>query len=235
MLDKIKIVLVETSHPGNIGSSARAMKNMGLSDLCLVNPKIFPSDTSSSTAAHAKDVLTSATVTSSLTDAIQDSNIVIGLSARQPSFSWPTISLPDIAKQVSQEKYSIAFVFGRESSGLTTAELQKCNYHIQLPTADNYPSLNLSHAVQIVCYELFIASKSIKNVEIKEPLASNREVESLLEHLESFLIKVDFLDPKNPRNLIARIRRTFTRLKLKTEEINIFRGILNKTEQRLSK
>lgn len=155
-LDKIKIVLIETSHTGNMGSAARAMKTMGLSNLCLVNPIIKPDSQAISLAAGASDIIKNAQVFSSFEDAIADCTLVIGTSARQRSLQWPHLTPKECGDKVIQEAINapVALVFGRERVGLTNDELQKCHYHVGIPANPDYSSLNLAMSVQVLCYEI---------------------------------------------------------------------------------
>lgn len=226
-MKSIHIILVQTSHPGNIGSVARAMKTMGLSKLRLVQPKYFPHEQATALASDAVDVLENAEVYDDLKSAIADCHFVVGTSARTRYLDWPLLTAREAAARVvAESSQSVAIVFGREQSGLTNEELQCCHAHLQIPANPNYSSLNLAAAVQVVAYEVFCTSLSKAPKKKAEMLATHEEVELLLTHLEKTLIDIEFLDPKNPRMLMPRLRRLFNRAELEKTEVNILRGIL---------
>lgn len=257
------IVLVSTSHPGNIGAAARAMKNMGLSELVLVSPEEFPSGVAVGRAASALDILERARVVDSLTDAIADCTLVIGASARRRSIPWPMLSPDQLGEKVIEESDaggSIALVFGREDSGLNNEELQLCNFHVQIPANPDYSSLNLAAAVMVICYEVHKAylaaadqssvdgddlqehgaSQPAETTELLEsnwdqPLSTGEQVEHFYAHLERVLIAIDFHDPENPRQLMQRMRRLFNRIRIDEMEMNILRGVLTNIEFNLKK
>ncbi len=232
---QILIVLVETSHPGNIGAVARAMKNMSLSRLALVNPARFPDDAASARASGADDILESATLHSSLEEALSGAHLVIGASARLRTLQWPQISPRACAELVQQRSttQTIALVFGRENSGLTNEELEHCNYLMTIPTNTEFSSLNLAAAVQIVAYELFVARQLDTQDSMTEhdDLAPVEDVERFYAHLEQTLIDLEFLNPDNPRQLMRRLRRLFNRVELEQVEVNILRGVLSAAQQ----
>lgn len=248
---RIRIVLVQTSHPGNIGATARAMKNMGLEKLVLVNPKDFPSGVALGRAASALDILDKAEVVENLEDAIANCGLVIGTSARSRSIPWPVVDPGECAEKLvaASAQNDVALVFGREDRGLSNDELQLCHFHVQIPTNEEYSSLNVASAVIVLCYEIrkaFLqaaegkpgnseAGKDIESDELNwdQPLATVADVEALLAHLESVLIKLDFHDPENPRQLMSRLRRLCTRIRPDSMEINILRGFLSATEGQL--
>ncbi len=240
-LKNIRIVLVNTTHPGNIGGVARAMKNMGLDNLCLVEPKIFPSPEADARASGATDILQSATVVSCLEDAIADVHLVFGTSARGRHIPWPVMDpheLGGVAAQVPEGK-KIAIVFGREDRGLTNDELHLCHHHVHIPSVEEFSSLNLATAVQVVAYELRMAF--LKGVEKEQSpqwgtpwdidLAEHREMELMFAHFEKVLVGIDFLDPENPRQLMPRLRRMLQRAVLDKVEVNVLRGILTHIEK----
>jgi tRNA (cytidine32/uridine32-2'-O)-methyltransferase len=265
-LTRIRIVLVQTSHPGNIGAVARAMKNMGLTKLILVNPKDYPSGVALGRAASALDILDNADVVDSLDAAIADCGLVIGTSARSRSIPWPMVNPEECAQKLvtASGKNDVALVFGREDRGLSNDELQLCHFHVQIPTNEDYSSLNVAAAVMVLCYEVRKAALAAlagagggegagdsagkqsdagthdKTIEPfsdvwDQPLATVADIESFLAHLEKVLIRLDFHDPDNPRQLMSRLRRLCTRIRPDTMEINILRGILTSTEQQLDK
>ncbi len=241
-LSNISVVLVNTSHPGNIGASARAMKNMGLSKLVLVGPKAFPSGVATGRAASAVDLLENARVVASLGEAVADCGLVIGASARSRKIPWPLLTPEQCARRTLAEAAGnrIALVFGREDTGLSNEELQLCHYHVRIPANPGYSSLNLAAAVLVVCYELRKAALSGEGGETAtgerewdQELATGEDVERFYEHLERVLVAVDFHDPKNPRQLMHRIRRLFGRTRIDVMEMNILRGMLTHIEKNL--
>ena len=236
--ESIRIVLVNTSHPGNIGGVARAMKNMGLSQLYLVAPRDYPHEQAQWRAASAKDILDAAVVVPTLEDAIRDCQFVVGTSARERRIPWPLLDARQCAEQMAQasEREQVAVLFGREDRGLTNDELQVCNLHLNIPTSGAYSSLNLAMAVQIVAYELnmVISSSSLtvsKTEQWDSPFASQGDMEHFYRHLEETLIDVEFLDPAAPRQLMSRLRRLYSRIRLDEMELNILRGVLAETQK----
>jgi tRNA (cytidine32/uridine32-2'-O)-methyltransferase len=237
-LDNIRIVLVNTSHPGNIGGVARAMKNMGLSRLYLVEPRQFPDEQANWRAASAGDVLEGAVVTASLDDAIADCQFVVGTSARGRRIPWPLQDPRQCAVRVARASGNeqVAVLFGREDRGLTNDELKLCNLHLNIPTSEDYSSLNLAMAVQIVCYELrmLAAQPDLPATEDEQwdtPFATRENMERFYQHLEQALTDIEFLDPAAPRQLMVRLRRLYSRVRLDEMELNILRGILTETQK----
>lgn len=234
MLSHFKIVLVETSHPGNIGAVARAMKNMTLSELCLVSPKIFPSADATARAAGSDDILSSAVIYDTLQEAVADCQIVLGASARDRTISWPELTARECAEKFAvqtrgDENAKIALVFGRENSGLKNHELDLCHYLLRIPCNADYSSLNLAAAVQVVCYELFVASgqkaESTIGDKDEESLASTKQMELFYEHLQQMLMDIGFLHVDKAESIMRRLRRIFNRVGLDTKEVDILRGI----------
>ncbi|MGR8981653.1 MAG: RNA methyltransferase [Gammaproteobacteria bacterium] len=233
MLSDIKIVLVGTTHPGNIGAVARAMKNMKMTNLALVAPKIFPSADATARASGADDILASAKVCRTLHEAIADCPIVFGASARSRTISWPEMTPRQCAEEViiNNPGSKAAIVFGREHSGLTNDELDLCRYLLHIPCNSEFSSLNLAAAVQIVCYELFVATGTHDNRRSvgdkgECPLATAAQMESFYEHLHQMLIDIGFMQPDKSRSIMRRLRRLFNRTQLDTKEVDILRGIL---------
>lgn len=232
MLANIKIVLVETSHPGNIGAVARAMKNMCLSQLTLVSPKIFPSAEATSRAAGADNILMSATVCDNLADALQDCSIVIGASARSRTISWPELAPRECVNflQTLPDTTQVAIVFGRENSGLKNHELDLCHYLLRIPCNSEFSSLNLAAAVQVVGYELFLAFGHQELKAIGDagavPLATAAQMEAFYAHLLQTIADIGFLHPEKSRSIMRRLRRIYNRTHLDTKELDILRGIL---------
>ena len=234
----IRIVLVGTTHPGNIGAVARAMKNMGLSDLALVNPRYFPDEEATARASGAEDLLDNATVVDTLAEAISDCVYVAGASARSRAISWPCLDARDCAARLLQEsaKGPVAAVFGPEKSGLSNSDLDHCDSLLTIPTNPDFSSLNLAMAVQVVTYELRAArTGKSPEYEADAPLATSPDRENFYDHLERVLTDVEFLDPDNPRHLMRRLRRLFIRARPDQNEVNILRGILAAVEREREK
>jgi tRNA (cytidine32/uridine32-2'-O)-methyltransferase len=237
--DNIRIVLVNTSHPGNIGGVARAMKNMGLKQLYLVEPRQYPHEQADWRAASAGDVLAGAVVTDSLEQAIGDCQCVVGTSARERRIPWPLLDPRQCAARIyerASRDEQVAILFGREDRGLTNEELQLCNLHLHVPTSPDYSSLNLAMAVQIVTYELRMlqVGDELPESEVDQwdtPFATGENMERFYSHLEETLVDIEFLDPAAPRQLMARLRRLYSRVRLDEMELNILRGILTETQR----
>ena len=233
----INIVLVETSHPGNIGSVARAMKTMGLSKLSLVNPKDFPSGDANALSGNARDVLDSATIYSSLEEAIKQSTFVYATSARNRSINWPTVNPEKAADQITEQVAAdkeISIIFGREDRGLTNEELQLANFHLEIPANPEYPVLNIAMSVQIVTYELFKYRNNADDREWRDyPEINSEDLQRLINHFVETSIELDLIDPKNPSQIIARIKRMFSRLQPDSMEGNYLRGFLTAINKRL--
>ncbi|HAT8621679.1 tRNA (cytosine(32)/uridine(32)-2'-O)-methyltransferase TrmJ [Legionella pneumophila serogroup 1] len=236
-LSSIRIVLVSTSHPGNIGSTARAMKTMGLSTLYLVNPKSFPDLKAKEMAAGADDVLDAAVVTNTLDEALIGCQLILGTSARPRGLSLPGLIPASCAELINQQldNTQVAIVFGREHAGLTNEELLKCHYHINIPSNPEYSSLNLAQAVQIIAYELRmkLLSPSAQVALRNEEPATADEIEQFYEHLKEVFIEINFLKPSNPRRLMQRVRRLFNRINLEKMEVSILRGMLSQVQKSL--
>lgn len=254
MLDHIRIVLINTSHPGNIGSAARAMKTMGLNQLYLVAPKYFPHPKAQEMASGAQDILENVQMTDNLMAAIEDCTLVLGTSARDRSIPWPRLT-PRAAAQTMRCEYQqqgkIAILFGREQSGLTNEELHCCHYHIQIPANPAYNSLNIAAALQIMAYELRMESLSFNedseqlqqniNQSIDQTrLATADEMEKFFVHLQESLQASGFLKPNNASSinhqpvLMTRLKKLFFRARPDMMEINILRGMLTAFQQKMS-
>ena len=220
-LDFIRVILSHTSHPGNIGATARAMKTMGLSHLYLVNPRHFPHEEATARAANAVDVLQRAIICDSLDKALDNTVFSAAITARSRELSHKLL-------HYANQQQPVALLFGRENSGLTSEEVSKCQIIIQIPANPEYPSLNLANAVQIMTYELRmgLAEKSTQKDD-NDILASFNDVEAFYAHLEKLMVASEFLDPEKPKLLMQRIRRLFARARLEKEEIQILRGILS--------
>lgn len=237
----VRIILVGTTHPGNIGAVARAMKNMGLHDLALVRPKIFPHADATARASGAEDLLDAAPVVDTLDAALTDCTYVAGASARSRSIAWPSLEPRACAARLLAEagKGKAAVVFGPEKSGLTNDDLDRCHALLTIPTDPGFSSLNLAMAVQVMTYELRVTGLEGTESRIASegrdadvPLASGEELEHFYRHLESALTDSEFLDPDNPRLLMRRLRRLYGRAMPDKNEINILRGILASFDRR---
>lgn len=235
MLSRIRIVLVNTSHPGNIGSVARAIKTMGLEELCLVSPQQFPHFKADEMASGAGDILAKAAIFSTLDEAIADSTLVIGTSTRSRTIPWPHLSPREVAEKIKLETYhnQVAILFGREQTGLTNEELQRCHLNVQIPANPEYSSLNIAAAVQVICYELHLASlqQPSSSDQWDYRLATADEMQRFFIHLQEVLMQIDFLKMKAPRKLMTRLRRLFFRARPDVMEMNILRGILSAVQE----
>ncbi|MEZ5538343.1 MAG: RNA methyltransferase [Thiolinea sp.] len=236
LLDNLCIVMIMTSHPGNIGSAARAMKTMGISDLRLVQPNKFNSPETRALASGADDILDNAQHFDTLTAALADCQTVIGTSARsERTLRWPQLDARECgvfaAEHLAQQK--IALVFGRERSGLTNEELEHCHYLAHIPMAFDFFSLNIAAAIQLFCYECMMATRSAQPAEKSskpdsdEAPATTEALEAFFGHLETTLIESRYLDPENPRLLMRRFRRLFGRATLTKSEVSMLRGMLS--------
>ncbi len=237
---QVKIILIETSNSGNIGSVLRAMKTMGFKNLCLVNPKKFPSDEVKALAANAKDMIDDVVVVDTLDKALSDIDFVVGTSSRIRKVPWPNEPLNTVAPQINkiiESTTNVGILFGREDRGLTNDELQRCNLHMHIPANEEYPVLNLAMAVQVVCYQIYIDSLSknslVKNDNWDVPKAKSNHVKRLIEHFISVAEELEVFNKGNPRQIGARIKRMFTRIGLDEMEVNFLRGFLAATEEKL--
>jgi TrmH family RNA methyltransferase len=226
----VRVVLVDTSHPGNIGAAARAMKTMCLERLVLVRPAAHPSAEASARASGAADILHRARVCGMLEEAIAGCGYVVGASARQRSLPWPLLAPRACAERVVAEAGSgdVAILFGNEQSGLSNEELKHCHALVQIPTNPGYGSLNLAMAVQVLAYEVMVAACGEAGLPAarEAPLARAEDLDYFFAHLERALAQSGFLNPANPRHLMQRLRRLFNRAELDENELNILRGIL---------
>ncbi|WP_074774246.1 RNA methyltransferase [Nitrosospira multiformis] len=244
LLDKVRIVLSHTSHPGNIGGAARAMKTMGLDSLYLVNPRFFPDKEAERRATGALDILHKAKVCDTLDEALSGTVLAAAVTARQRDLSHEVFDGRQGATKLldlAQEDF-VALVFGTEMSGLTTLEVSKCQIIIHIPANPEYSSLNLASAVQVMAYELRMACRDLLETPPASPTltlhgggmaATFDEIELLYAHLEQVAISSGFLDPQEPKRLMQRMRRLFARARLEKEEVNILRGILSACEKRM--
>ncbi|MCB1915417.1 MAG: RNA methyltransferase [Rhodocyclaceae bacterium] len=234
-LDRIRIVLTRTSHPGNIGAAARAMKTMGLGHLVLVRPESFPDPVADARASGAIDVLEHARVVGSLEEALHGTVLACALTARRRELATPARWAHEAAIEAAATTAAgeVALVFGNETSGLSNEELALCQVPVMVPANPAYSSLNLGAAVQLMCYELRMAAIAPGEAPYQsgQP-ASFDEVEGFFGHLEQAMIGSGFHDPANPRRLMARIRRMFGRIRLEREEVGILRGLLAALERK---
>ena len=228
-LERIRIVLTHPSHPGNIGAAARAMKTMGLKQLVLVKPRLFPHAEADALASGATDVLARARVVATLQDALQGAVFVIGMTARKRDLSHPIVELREAARRAVDETAlgEVALVFGTEMSGLSNAELDRCQLAANIPANPEYSSLNLAASVQVAAYEIAQTASAWKAQRSNARVpASHEEIEAFYTHLEQSMIESRFLNPQRPKRLMTRLRRLFARAQLEKEEVNILRGIL---------
>jgi len=234
-LDNIRFILVGTTHPGNIGAAARAMKTMGLSNLHLVDPKIYPSAEATARASGADDVLARAVVHDDLDSALIGCQQVYGMSARLRHLPVPVVNPREAVSRIQQTEdgTQIAIVFGREHSGLSNEELDRCHHLVNIPANPEYSSLNLAAAVQVLSYELkmsFDPTIEVGRVGEHREAIDAADLEHLYKHFEQALTTIGFLDPEQPRNLMRRLRRLFNRAELDRNELQIMHGILRAAE-----
>ncbi|MEG0623687.1 MAG: tRNA (cytosine(32)/uridine(32)-2'-O)-methyltransferase TrmJ [Hafnia sp.] len=228
---------METSHTGNMGSTARAMKTMGLTNLYLVNPLVKPDSQAIALSAGASDVIGNATIVDTFDEAIAGCSLVVGTSARSRSLPWPMLEPRECGQRsaMESEHAPVAIVFGRERVGLTNDELQKCHYHVAIPANPEYSSLNLAMAVQIIAYEIRVAH--LDRIAAHQPVAEEEpyplvdDLERFYAHLEETLHATGFIRPTHPGNIMSRLRRLFTRARPEAQELNILRGILASIEK----
>jgi TrmH family RNA methyltransferase len=231
--DQVRIVLIDPSHPGNIGSVARAMKNMALTDLVLVRPRSFPHAESVALAAGADDVLNNARVVETLEEAIGDAHFVAATTSRPRSYYWEFTTPREIAGRIVDlpADSRAALLFGSERYGLGTEDLDHCNVLVRIPANAEYCSLNLAMSVQLVAYEIFMAREQPRShVQLELPLAAAGDVEHFYTHLHQVLNEIDFEDRTG--HLMERLRRLFNRAQLDRNELNILRGILSAVQGR---
>ena len=233
----IQIVLVETSHPGNIGSVARAMKNMGLANLALINPKKFPHQEATALAGNATDVLEKAKIFTSIQEAVKHSKVIYATSARDRTIEWPTLSARDAASEMQElieNEIEVSILFGREDRGLTNEELQLANKHLIIPAHPDYPVLNIAMSTQVVCYELYQAAQNNSLESWKDfPEYTSEELNNLIEHFNETVEALELVDPKNPKQIMTRMERMFRRLYPDQMEGNFLRGFLKAVNNRI--
>ncbi len=231
-LSETRVVLVETSHPGNIGAAARAVKTMGVGGLWLVAPRNFPSREADAMASGARDMLARARVVGKLDEAVSDCQWVVGTSARRRWFNDLPLTPREFAGKAATMRAGqrVALVFGRERTGLTNEEVDLCHGLVEIPANPEYNSLNLASAVQVLCYELRVAALAGQAIEDKRRYPTATDVENFYTHLQQVLLKTGFLDPANPRHLMRRLRQLFGRIRMDDNELKILRGILTSFE-----
>lgn len=230
LFQNIRVVLCQTSHPGNIGSTARAMKTMGLHRLTLVRPKHFPHAEADSLAVNAVDVLHHAMVTDSLEAALADCQFVIGVSGKERSLSQQVMTVREAAAElaVTATHSQVALVFGTEMSGLSNAEADLCHVLATIPANPEYSSLNLAQAVQVMSYEVRMAltTGQLHYAEKPSELATQDDLERMYAHMREVLEQIGYINPRAPKKLFERLRRLYGRARLEKEEVNLLRGIL---------
>jgi len=233
----VQIVLVETSHPGNIGSVARAMKNMGLANLSLINPKKFPHQEATALAGNATEVLDNAKIFSSIQEAVNTSKVIYATSARERTIEWPTLTANDAASEIQElvaNEIEVSILFGREDRGLTNDELQLANKHLIIPAHPDYPVLNIAMSTQVVCYELYQAAQK-NSVESWQdfPEYTSEELNNLIDHFNETVIALELVDLNNPKQIMTRMERMFRRLYPDQMEGNFLRGFLKAVNKRI--
>lgn len=237
-LDNVRIVLSHTSHPGNIGAAVRAMKTMGLTSINLINPKSFPDKTADIRAVGARDILNQAKVFTNIDEALDGTKMAAAVTARARALPHETYDSRQGAEALLDyaREHPVALVFGAETAGLTTEEVSKCQMTIHIPTNPDYSSLNLASAVQVMAYELRMALPKVEE-EPQQSIApaAHNEMEFFYQHLEQVMVRSEFLNPNEPKRLMQRMRRLFSRARVEREEVNILRGILTAVEKHMSK
>ena len=249
-LSHVRIVMVNTTLPANIGSALRAMKTMGLSKLVLVAPKTYPHPDIDALAAGATDLIEQIEIVETLEDAIKDCHLVFGTSARSRTIPWPLLDARPAAEKsmraVIHDQQEIAIVFGREDRGLTNDELALANYHVTIPVNSDYGVLNVAQAIQVICYEMRMVTLAFadkqhddqavmhvtdsEDMHWDEPLVTHEQMEQFYPHIEKMLAEIEFMDPKNPRLLPLRLRRLFGRIQLDKMEYHLLRGIFSRVQ-----
>tara|TARA_B110000211_G_scaffold118016_1_gene136656 strand:+ start:4927 stop:5754 length:828 start_codon:yes stop_codon:yes gene_type:complete len=247
MLNKLRIVMVNTTHPGNIGAAARAMKNMGLSRLYLVDPIAKIDDEAMQRSSRAEDILNNVVICDTLEEALADCGLVVGTSARSRTIPWPLMNPQQCGDRVAQAVSAdneVAIVFGRESRGLTNEELHLCHAHVHIPTEESFSSLNVAQAIQVMAYEMRLAVHENVGQEDKEsqerwgvdwdyPLATHEQLNGMLQHMEQTMVEIGFLNPDTPKQLMSRLRRLYQRAAPDQVEINIMRGMMTAMQSQI--
>tara|TARA_Y100000816_G_scaffold290319_1_gene278706 strand:- start:38 stop:763 length:726 start_codon:yes stop_codon:yes gene_type:complete len=235
--NQVQIVLVETSHPGNIGSVARAMKTMGLQNLVLVKPRNFPSKEAFVLSGNAQDLIEQAVVVNTLDEAIKNCTNIYATSARTRSISWPIITAEMAGIEINKlvrEGTKTSIIFGREDRGLTNEELQKANKHILIPSSEDYPVLNIAMSVQVIAYEIFKNANIEVDINWQDyPELNSEELSMLIDHFIDTSYKLNLFDEDNAKKILVRIKRMFTRLKPDKMEGNFLRGFLTRINKKI--
>ena len=235
--NQVQIVLVETSHPGNIGSVARAMKTMGLQNLVLVKPRNFPSKEAFVLSGNAQDLIEQAVVVNTLDEAIKNCTNIYATSARTRSISWPIITAEMAGIEINKfvrEGTKVSIIFGREDRGLTNEELQKANKHILIPSSEDYPVLNIAMSVQVIAYEIFKNADIEVDIDWQDyPELNSEELSMLIDHFIDTSYKLNLFDEDNAKKILVRIKRMFTRLKPDKMEGNFLRGFLTRINKKI--
>ena len=235
--NQVQIVLVETSHPGNIGSVARAMKTMGLQNLVLVKPRNFPSKEAFVLSGNAQDLIEQAVVVDTLDEAIKNCTNIYATSARTRSISWPIITAEMAGIEINKlvkEGTKVSIIFGREDRGLTNEELQKANKHILIPSSEDYPVLNIAMSVQVIAYEIFKNADIEVDIDWQDyPELNSEELSMLIDHFIDTSYKLNLFDEDNAKKILVRIKRMFTRLKPDKMEGNFLRGFLTRINKKI--
>ena len=235
--NQVQIVLVETSHPGNIGSVARAMKTMGLQNLVLVKPRNFPSKEAFVLSGNAQDLIEQAVVVNTLDEAIKNCTNIYATSARTRSISWPIITAEMAGIEINKfvrEGTKVSIIFGREDRGLTNEELQKANKHILIPSSEDYPVLNIAMSVQVIAYEIFKNANIEVDINWQDyPELNSEELSMLIDHFIDTSYKLNLFDKDNAKKILVRIKRMFTRLKPDKMEGNFLRGFLTRINKKI--
>ncbi|EJL6332482.1 tRNA (cytosine(32)/uridine(32)-2'-O)-methyltransferase TrmJ [Vibrio cholerae] len=240
MLERVKVVLVGTTHSGNIGSAARAMKVMGLSQMVLVDPQCQVDAQAIALAAGASEIALNAQIYPTLEAAVADCGLVVGTSARSRTLEWPMLEPRECGEKLISEanQHSVAMVFGRERTGLTNDELQLCHYHVCVPANPEYSSLNLAMAVQLLSYEVRMAylalQQSSQSSTLQEEYPRHQELERFYAHLEQVIMQTEFISAQQPGQVMNKLRRMFTRARPEAQEINILRGILTSVQKSIA-
>lgn len=241
MLERVKVVLVGTTHSGNIGSAARAMKVMGLSQMVLVDPQCQVDAQAIALAAGASEIALNAQIYPTLEAAVADCGLVVGTSARSRTLEWPMLEPRECGEKLISEanQHSVAMVFGRERTGLTNDELQLCHHHVCVPANPEYSSLNLAMAVQLLSYEVRMAylalQQSSQSSTLQEEYPRHQELERFYAHLEQVIMQTEFISAQQPGQVMNKLRRMFTRARPEAQEINILRGILTSVQKSISR
>ncbi|MBC3876883.1 RNA methyltransferase [Undibacterium sp. FT79W] len=235
LFQRLRFVLVETSHPGNVGAAARALKTMGFANLVLVRPRypdVLSHPEAIAFASGAQDILESARIVDTVEEALAGCDLVAAVSARLREFSPPVVTPRELAESVAHRQGGdVAFIFGSERYGLPNEVVMNCQALINIPANPAYSSLNLAQAIQLLAYESRVAMQltvTAPQIGFQGQTASNEAVEGMYSHLEQALVAIDFIDPAHPKKLMPRLKRLFSRARLELEEVNILRGIAKK-------